>query len=174
MATAVEPVIKGGISWEEFVASPEYKRLTPPQKVWVVCFFASGDPFFAARLAFNCSSEINVRNMARQTERSPRIVAALNLYRGKTEREIFLQELEKTIRASEDGSVAKVRAMSLYARLKFDVQTPDEPAESGKCSPAKAGRFKVGDPVLINGEKRKVLAVDANGEPIEVSDEVIQ
>jgi hypothetical protein len=168
---AVASIEPGKMKWEEFRQSAEWINLTPAQQAWLVSFFATNDAMYATRVAFPNCAERNRRSMAWQIERVPRIVAAMNLWRGKTEREIFLQELEKTIRASEDGSVAKVRAMSLYARLKFDLETPDAPEEPGKTSPAKAERFKVGDVVIQKGVKYRATKVDQNGKILE-ADEV--
>jgi hypothetical protein len=173
MAATVEPVIKsGGISWAEFESTTQWKRLTPAQKFWFIAYLASGDEVFAARLAFHCRSELNTRNLARQTSKSPRVVAALNVYRGKSEREVFLEELERTIRASEDGSVAKVRAMSLYARLKFDIADEPEAKDATKNPPEPAPKFAVGDICVQDGVRYRVTSIDEHGKPL-AADEVI-
>jgi hypothetical protein len=166
MAVTVEPVIKsGGITWAEFECTTQWKRLTPSQKLWFMAFCASGDAVFAARLAFHCRSEINTRNLARQTEKSPRVVVALNLYRGKTEREIFLEQLKTKIDACEDGSIAQAKNLALYARLAFDVATPDEPEEKDASkNPAEpTPRFSVGDVVIQRGVRFRATKVSAEG-----------
>jgi hypothetical protein len=173
---AVASIEPGKMKWEDFRQSAEWINLTPAQQAWLVSFFASDDIMYATRVAFPNCAERNRRSMAWQIERTPRIVAASNLWRGRTEKEIFLQELEKTIRASEDGSVAKVRAMSLYARLKFDLETLAEPEESGKKTPAASAelRFKVGDPIIVDGVKRRVTAVDEDAHVTDVTDEAVE
>jgi hypothetical protein len=176
MATAVEqiepvkPVITGSISFAELVRSPQYKRLTPSQKFWFIAYLASGDEVFAARLAFHCRSELNTRNLARQTSKSPRVRAAINLYCGKSEREIFLEELERTIRASADGSVAKVRAMSLYAKLKFDIADEPEAKDASKNPPEPTPKFSVGDVVVQRGVRFRATKVSVEGKVLEAEE----
>jgi hypothetical protein len=167
---SIEPA--NGLDWATFLKSEEWHNLTAKGQTFLQKHVSTGDGLMATRAAFK-SSEKNLRNMMWKTLRNRYVRAALDKWKGRDERQVFLDQLKAKIESCEDGSIAQAKNLALYARLKFDVHTPEELAESGKSSPAKAGRFKVGDPVLINGEKRRVLAVDENGEPTEVSDEVI-
>jgi hypothetical protein len=106
----------------------------------------------------------------RKLETAPRIVAALNVFYGRSERDAFLSELERTIQ--RERGPAKVSAMQLLARLKFtDRVEPSEEAKPNSSAPAR--RYAVNELVQQNGHTGRVVAVDLEGRPtqIEKSDE---
>jgi hypothetical protein len=176
MTTAVEQIESAtGLTWEAFEKSPEYKHLTKRQRIFFAYLCATGDSVAATRMAFDVEPK-NLRSLAWHTERNPYVKAALDLWKNRSERETFLDELKAEIAAGEEGSVARSRNMALYARLKFGLDTPDESEVSGKKSPAgQAGlQFKVGDPIIVDGVKRRVTAVDENGHATDVTDEAVE
>ncbi len=153
-------------------------------------YLATNNAVFSTR----CSHKVTpktLRSMASQNRHNLKVVAALDRFVGRTERdrerEEFLAGLRATIKKSE--GIAQVRAQALYARMRFGVDEPREtpdadaalppprrksaaPVEAPAETPAQV--FKVGEVVSINGERRRILALDSNGRPSEVSDEVIR
>ena len=183
-----EPAVKP-LSLEEIQQRPEWDVLKPKQRMFVISYIRSGldtgryDAEFAVRSAYEmCEKSVAV--MACQLLANKKIRAILDLHFGRSDRDKFLAELQETIRKAAPGSVSQVRAQSLYARMKFGVN--DEPrvrsqepeAEATDCGTFsevnESPRVRVGDIIIIaNGAKHRVLKIDEQGRPIEISDEEI-
>jgi hypothetical protein len=157
---------KGAISLAELQASTEYLACTPKMQVWLTTLIQSNFDYKLATVkAFNCKNLRQAHIFSYAVRKWPVIRAALNLYLGRSEQDVFLADLQETIRRAPKGSVAQVRAQALYARLKFGVSTPDsepEPEAETGTSPA---RFSVGDTCQVDGKPYRITAVDANGRP---------
>jgi hypothetical protein len=130
-------------------ASAEWKALTPKQKAWIGFFVQSNDGLAATKLVYAVKSDRNARSLMYEMQRNPRVTAVLGLLAGLTEREIFLEGLKDGIRRAKKGSVAYVRAMSLFAHAAGIIagNVPDEDDdESGIDIPVdkiveRAGKF---------------------------------
>jgi hypothetical protein len=96
----------------------------------------------------------------RKIESSTNVIGALDFFYQRSPREKFLRDLENDIRRAT--GVARIEGLKLYARVTgLDVSAPEKP------------KFSVGDVVIVDGQRRCVLAVDSNGFPTEASDEII-
>jgi hypothetical protein len=157
----MSPTEKPAITQAEFHASSEHLALTAQQKVWVDYFVETADAKAATRKAYETPSGPKgagyIAMFTEKLETSPRILAALDLFYGRSPRERFLRDLQLDIRHAK--GVAKIEARHLYAKVAFGVDGA-LPAE-----PETEARFKVGDIVLVDGVKHRVTAVDASGKP---------
>jgi len=165
--------IKDAETADVFHASREYVRLTAKQRAWLDIFIFTRDAVLATKTAYNAASDTYARLLAHQIEANSRIRAALNVYQGRSEQEIFLADLQETIRRAPKGSVAQVRAQALYARMKFGVSTPDSDHEPVAPTAASESplRFQVGEICLQDGKQYRVTSIDVNGQPL-TADEV--
>jgi hypothetical protein len=170
---SIEPA--NGLDWATFLKSEAWHNLTAKQQTFLQSYVTTGDGLMATRAAFK-SSDKNLRNMMWKTLRNDYVKAALDKWKGRDERQVFLDQLKAKIDACEDSSIAQAKNLALYARLAFDVVEPNVPEESGrKSSSGQAGpRFKVGDPIIVDGVKRRVTAVDGNGHATDVTDEAVE
>lgn len=174
--------------WSSFLESPEWCALSPQRKIFVVAFLATKNAQFATKCSHPNVNQKVLRQMSYQNRHSRKVQAALATFDGRTDRDDFLDELKATIEAST--GIAKADLMRLYANLRFGSndapETPDADAallpprrksaaafQPGAPAETPAHVFKIGDPVRVDGQLRRVLAVDENGRPTEVSDEVI-
>lgn len=139
---------------ETFHASREFLALTEGQRKWVDIFVETADANRATREAYGATDEVYIVMFTRKIETSPRVIAALDAYYGRSPKERFLRDLQNDIARST--GIAKIEARRLFAKMVFGVDGP--PPEEGQ-HPA----CKVGDIVLVDGVKHRVTAVDASG-----------
>ena len=118
-----------------------------------------GDALVATRMAYHCKSEKNARCMTYELRKHKDIVACLEFFKGPITRDEFMLELKETILRAEPGSVAQVRAQSLYARLAYGDSIRRRAPQRSKPSSDPPAKFKVGDIVLADGVKHRVTAV---------------
>jgi hypothetical protein len=130
----METATQNTIPKEEFHSSKEYLSLTSGQRKWVDIFIETSDPNRATREAYGASDDAYVAMFTRKIESSSRIIAALDLFYGRSPREKFLRDLQNDI--SRSKGIAKVEARRLYAKMVFGVD--------GSPS-AEAQRFNVGE-----------------------------
>jgi len=154
MATATQ---SSTMSKELFHASREFLSLTEKQMVWVDVLISSQDAALATRTAYGDQTDEPYRAMlCRKVETSPRVIAALDLFYGRSPRERFVRDLQNDIARSK--GIAKIEARRLYAKMVFGVDgQPTEEVEHPVC--------KIGDIVLVEGVQHRVTAVDASGRP---------
>jgi hypothetical protein len=139
----MESETKGPITLAELQASPEYLACTPKMQVWLTTLIESNfDYKLATATAFNCKNLRQAHVFSYAVRKWPVIRAALNLYLGRSEQDVFLEDLKETIRRAPKGSVAQVRAQALYARLKFGVSEGSAEPEAKSESPAAAVESK--------------------------------
>jgi hypothetical protein len=157
MATATETMSK-----EAFQASKEYLALTEKQRVWVDAFVDSQDAGQATVLAYGDNPDSAYRAMlTRKVETSPRVIAALDLFYGRSPKEKFIRDLQLDIARAK--GVARVEGRRLYARVTGLIDSaPDAAVEH---------RFNVGDICIQDGRKYRVTSIDAHGHPL-TADEV--
>jgi hypothetical protein len=144
--------IQNTMSKEVFHSSKEYLSLTSGQRKWIDIFIESSDANSATREAYSSTDDAYVAMFTRKIETSPRIIAALDLYFGRTPREKFLRDLQNDIARSK--GIAKVEARRLYAKLVFGID--------GSPS-AKALRFNIGDIATLDGKQYRVTALHEDG-----------
>jgi hypothetical protein len=107
------------MSMPEFLKTAEWQRLTARQKFWLETYLASGND---RQLATNCSYEIsgeNARTFSYQIVHQKKIQAALNRYFNKSERDIFIEQLERDLKTAKPGSAARAKLQETLAQLKF-------------------------------------------------------
>jgi hypothetical protein len=156
MTSATE---KGVITHREFHESREYLALTAKQRVWIDSFIASQDAALATRTAYQSESTSYSKLFTYKMEANSRIQAALNLFFGRSPREVFLQELEKDIRRSPKGSIARIQAQNLYARMAFGDETENPSVPSAEPEPL-IQKFSIGEQFKQAGVKYRVEAVE--------------
>lgn len=142
------------------------------------------------RAGYSPKSERNARVMSYELQTNPRIAAALAVAAGKDfvppeksdtrlrrqlhrERKLLLLELCEQIAIADDGSVAKQRLLSQKAAVIREIAESLDPAEIG-AQPISRPQVKLGDIVRVDGVPRRVLEIDENGRPTEVSDEPVE
>lgn len=149
---------QGVITREKLHASKEYLALTDKQRVWVDSFVDSQDAALSTRIAYGDQSDSAYRAMlTRKIETSPRVLAALDLFYGRSPKECFVRDL--TLDIARSKGIARVEARRLFARVVGFIDGARSDSEYPVC--------KIGDVVLADGVKHRVTAVDASGKPTE-------
>jgi hypothetical protein len=161
MTTATQ----GAITRAEFSTSREFLALTDKQRVWVDLFIESQDMSRATRTAYGTVNGAYEAMLTRKIETSPRVIAALNLFYGRSPKEAFLSELERTIQ--RETGPAKVAAMQLMARLKFSGKSENpefakNPQPTSDAGPTKQ-QFKVGDIATLNERQYRITVLNPDG-----------
>jgi hypothetical protein len=153
------------VTWDEFAASAQWLALTPRQKVWTVAYLASNDETFATTMAYDRKNAESMRIQRYEVRRHPVVRSAIGLFRGN-ERETLLDDVRRTAQKAEPGSVAQVRALSLYARLAGYVTSEavetEKPAEKRAEKPV-SPKFKVGDVATLDGKTYRITALNPDG-----------
>jgi hypothetical protein len=168
MATAIQ---NQPMSKEHFQKSREFLALTPRQRTWLTTLIDTQDIAQATRVAYGTKADAYEAMLTRKIESSPRVIAALNLFYGRSEKEVFLSELDRTIRRL--SGAPRVAALQLKARLQFsrDSESPVEPGkESDPTSSAPARRYAVNELVEQAGHVGRVVAVDLEGRPTQIEE----
>jgi hypothetical protein len=158
------PITKNVITLAELQASPEFLACTPKMQTWLTTLIENQfDYIRATAAAFDCK---NAQVFSYAVRSWPRIRAALNLYFGRSEQDQFLEDLAQTIRRAPKGSDRRVRAMALYARMKFGVNENAEPeaaTENETIDPVVIHKFRVGEIATLEGRQFRVTAVNDDG-----------
>ncbi len=164
MSAAATVSNEAPVTWDEMAASSQWLALTPRQRVWVVGFLATNDEVWATKMSYEGNNPEVLRTKRYEVRRNPAVRCAIGFFRGN-ERETLLDEVRESIRKSEPGSVAQVRALSLYARLAGFVAPEggeaEKPAEKVAENPVH--KFRVDETFTQKGIRYRVTAVDANG-----------
>jgi|HubBroStandDraft_1064217.scaffolds.fasta_scaffold241636_2 hypothetical protein len=163
---ATEPQNPRVITPAEFHASREYRTLTDRQRKWVDIVVTSNDPERATAEAFGATANDAYAKMLQgKLETSPRVRAAIHLFYGYTEREVFLQDLKTDLRRSRPGSIARTKFAAMYAKLAFgaDPEDPEIPAAESEPTTDKSGtdlaqQFPIGSVIVQDGRKYRVVA----------------
>jgi hypothetical protein len=164
MADAVNSETKSAMTLDELQQTPEYAACSDKMKLWLQTLISSDFNYkLATATAFNCKNLRQAHVFSFAVRKWPVVRAALRLYLGLSEQDVFLEDLAQTIRRAQKGSVAQVRAQALYARLKFGVSTPDSESEPIAASVAPSVRFHVGEIAILNGQQYRVTVVNPDG-----------
>jgi hypothetical protein len=130
MADALKSETKTALTLAELQASPEYLVCSPKMQVWLTTLIQSNfDYKLATATAYNCKNPRQAHVFSFAVRKWPVVRAALSLYLGRSVQDVFLEDLKETIRRAPKGSDRQVRALALYARMKWGVSSPasDEP-----------------------------------------------
>lgn len=152
----------------ELAKEPEFGELTPSQRATVLAFCENpNDPVAAIQAGYNTPSKAAAQRLMHDIFKRPKILRALRLYYGVSAKAEFIRELDAAI-ANPRITVAKVRAMELYAKTMGWV-----PVGAGGRPPkgeAKAAtrKFRLGEHVLLSGRECAVTKIDEDGRPVEV------
>jgi hypothetical protein len=166
MLVADQIEFTNAVPWETFEQGQRYKSLTLKQRVWLIAYMVSGSTLWAALMAYRCKSVENARVLGYELKKNHGIQQALAEFTGKSERDIFIEELKDTLRCTPKNSTAHSKAQALYARLMFGVEPEAaEPVEVRDPAEPKPFVARVGDIVLVSGLKHRVTAIDENGRP---------
>lgn len=109
---------KQRLSLDQLKETPEYKKLTPKQQLFVATYVAGGladgnyDAVLATRTAYPCRSEEVARIMSYAIMANIRIVAILNRHFGAEPIEEFLVLLDRAIN-NKKITIAQVNALKL-------------------------------------------------------------
>jgi hypothetical protein len=101
--------------------TPEYARLTTKQKLLVDTFIASGDRIFSTNTAYDHQSAEAGRMNSYRHFANARVVAVLNVWLKKTEKEIQLDIAEAQFKKAKAGSEPAFNFLNLITRLKKEI-----------------------------------------------------
>ena len=106
------------MGWEEVAETPEFKRLTAKQKMFVVTYIENGyDPIHATRTAYLCKSDKNAHIMSYALLRNFHVIMCLAYHFGDDPEKTFLDSLARDIhKGTIDDNLLK--AYLLYAEVK--------------------------------------------------------
>ena len=108
---------KPPLTLDELRITPEYAALTTKMKIFVDAYIEShGDVIDAIQEAYKCKGPREEKIVKWQIMRHPKIIAVLEAWSNKDEKEIFLENLKAHLRL-KDVSLTKVRLMELYATM---------------------------------------------------------
>jgi hypothetical protein len=156
----------------EVMATPEFQMLTEKQQAFCAKYLSGGlldhyDAEAAVRAVYAVASPKNAKILSYELLANPKIKKVLDLHFNRTEPDVFLAELEQTIRRSK--GIAKVKAQELYARMKFGVSADDENSTPDEDSTTfVVGQLvtqRDGDGVLHTG---RVVELDGAGRPARI------
>jgi hypothetical protein len=169
------PKTKALLTIEQLRQSPEFLACTAKAQTWIIALVESGSRFdykAATLAAYDCKSPRQAQIFSHAIRKWPSIRRVLALYLGLSEKDQFLEDLQQTIRHAPEGSIAKVKAMSLFARLKFCVGedgAPEAAASKTPTAPAPAdSQFKVGDRVTNDEDGRDYIVASVSPDGSEV------
>jgi hypothetical protein len=161
---------QGAITRKEFHASKEFLALTDKQRVWVDAFVDSQDAGQATRTAYGDQTDSAYRAMlTRKVETSPRVLAALDLFYGRSPKEKFLRDLQLDIKRAK--GVAKIEARRLFAKIAGLDGSPDSAVP---VPPVLRSRVPAGATALAdeNGVVRGYRTAD--GEYVRLAEVVVE
>lgn len=143
-----------------FQASSEYRACRPKSQAWLTALVTNGFDYAAATAAAypTCKTHEKARVVSYAVRNWPKIVAALNLYLGRTPLDVAKVQRQKTIKQlvrevrlqlkhAEPGSIAGQRLTSQLTSLllgtKSEVEDDEPTAENSKPQPVLAGHSDV-------------------------------
>jgi hypothetical protein len=100
-----------------FEKTAEWQKLSVRQKFWLQTYLASGnDQVFATQLAYD-TTEKSTRTFSYEVIKQKKIQAALNRYFNRSERDIYLAQLDREIKKAK--GTARIKLQMQFAELKF-------------------------------------------------------
>jgi len=122
------------MDWAEFIRTSEWAQLSVRQKFWLQTYLAGNDRVLATQCAYGTTGPENTRIFSYEVRKHPAIQAALNRYWNRSPREILLRDLQANIKATKPGSMARIKAQALYAKLLAGGKIPKSKPSSSKKS----------------------------------------
>jgi hypothetical protein len=169
LETTTEPVIDIQPKLDQFQQSAEWRALTVKQRKWFIVYLYTNDPLAATNAAFNCATETNAKCLSREMQKHHAVIAALDSWNEKSERQIVLDKLQRNIDASKPGSYVCAKFYAQWLKMKCDIDSEDgkaKPEVSATVSTVTAQRFSVGDICVQDGQRFRITSVDPNGMPL--------
>ena len=169
---------KTKLTTADFHTSKEYLACTPKQRVWVDTFLATQDATVATQTAYTVTGE-SARTLTYAVRDSHNVRAAVNAALGRSEQEAFLEEIQRDIRRAPAGSDRRVRAMAMYARMKWGDTEAAAVQNSKPQVPAMVSsgdvqifppKFKVGEICQQDGVDYIVTKVSEDGEVLDAKE----
>jgi hypothetical protein len=169
------PINRQTLPLEDLEKTLAFQGLTRKQKLLIQSYIGNGgDKVLATQQAYDTSSPEIARKNSYIHFSNARVIAVLNLWLGKSEREILIDMVEEQLRRAPKGSTAGMKLTAQLAALRLGIpaekEESDEPEskpESVSASVAVDSRIKVGDVITADGRKFRVTAVDASGRATE-------
>jgi hypothetical protein len=132
--------IQSTMTKEAFHSTQSYLALTTRQRAWVDTFIDSQDAAMATKTAYGDNRDESYRAMlTRKVETSSKVIAALDVFYQRSEKDRFVRDLRLNIQNST--GIARVESQKLLAKVLGLVSSD---VEQPVC--------KVGDIVLQNGQ----------------------
>ena len=159
--------LKPPLTLDELRLTPEYAALTPKMKLFIDAYVESrGDILDAVHEAYVCKSPREEKIVSWQIMRHPKIIAVIEVWTNKDEKEIFLDNLKDLLR-QKDVPQEKVRLMELHARLMgWDLTTTRIKAIAReKSATMKVRRESNITRILASKERREARRLKKQSEP---------
>jgi len=163
------------LTMAEVEARPEFHgRLNEQQQNFVRHWINSGgDQTFSFEQSYSAPDAETARRGAYAVLQKTSIKNAIDAFLMKTDKERFLEELERACR-SRKITPSKLKLFELRAATEFgvDLKTLKAEAQSKKSGKAEAAlavtkRHKVGDVIDYDGKKVRVTKIDEDGQAVE-------
>lgn len=147
-----------GMTLEQVETTREWQLLRAKQRMWIVRFIDTGNPFEATKMVYDCKSAKNAQIQMYQVLESPRVQTVLNMISGRSDRDTFVDALEKRLKISLQGKGPKLTVAEKDSlKLLFAARGWSQPELAAET------RHQTGDIVSQNGFSYRVTSVDANG-----------
>lgn len=151
------------MSLEQIRQTPAWKRASSRQRLFFETFVETNDLFFATQTAYQCKTKKNFQIQSYQVLESPKVQKLLNLFFGRTERDIFVAALEKRLKASLGDGRKLTQAEIHGIKTLFEARGWNQPSVPKTESEAPKPAHQVGQIVSQNDHTYRVTAVDADG-----------
>jgi hypothetical protein len=111
--------------------TPEFQRLSVKARMFVAGYVGSYESFgvpdavFATQSAYQNDGE-NARKMGYAVLKNKKVAACLRVWRdfGKSERDLFIEDVERQMKAAPEGSAKHERLVQLYSQIAFGAKIP--------------------------------------------------
>ena len=112
--------------------TPEFQRLSVKAKMFLQTYVGSyeslgvPDAVFATQSAYRNGREENARKMSYAVLKHKKVAACLRVWRdfGKSERDLFIEDVERQMKAAPEGSAKHERLVQLYGQIAFGAKIP--------------------------------------------------
>jgi len=130
------PMTTSRMSLQLLMQTPEFQRLSVKGRMFVSSFvgtyesFGAPDAVFAMQSAYQNKGEHaaeNARKMSYNVLKSKKVDACLQVWRDseKSKREAFIEDLERQMKATREGSAKHGRLVQLYGQIAFGAEIPE-------------------------------------------------
>jgi hypothetical protein len=129
------PTTTSRMSLQVLEQTPEFKRLSVKAKMFVSSFVGTyeslgvPDAVFATKSAYQNDGENeaeNARKMSYAVLKNKKVAACLQVWRdfGKSKRVLFIEDVERRMKAAPEGSAKHERLVQLYGQIAFGAKIP--------------------------------------------------